>query len=80
MEQVWLGGVVTPQCGWALLAKIQNIVTREKVHLSDMDGDFSECQKKLTLRFFDGKERVLYLCCVEDDGLYQCDIVADPAI
>jgi len=79
MDEVWLGGVISPECGWALLAKIQSIVTCEKVCFAD-GGEFSRCQKKLTLRFFDGKESVLYLCCVEDDGLYQCDIVADPAV
>ncbi|MEO1396225.1 MAG: hypothetical protein AAFV90_25285 [Cyanobacteria bacterium J06634_5] len=76
MDQVWLGGIILPQCGWALLAKIENVVTRERVCLSS-NQELSRCQEKLTLRFLDGAERVLYRCCVEDEGICQCDIVAN---
>jgi hypothetical protein len=76
IDEVWIGGVIAPQCSWALLAKVDRILTRERDHLF-RDGEISRCQEKLTVRFLDEKARTLYLCYTHNQGLYQCDVLTD---
>jgi hypothetical protein len=76
IDNVWLGGAIAPQCGWALLAKVDRILSRER-HSCFTGRKIFGCQEKLTVRFSDKKARTLYLCYTHNQGLCQCDILTD---
>ncbi|MEO0769947.1 MAG: hypothetical protein AAFY72_11030 [Cyanobacteria bacterium J06649_4] len=75
MDQVWLGGAIAPQCGWALLARVRQILACEKLHSSNERN--ATCREKLALQFSDQSQGVLYRCYIEKNGNYQCDIASE---
>ncbi|MEL7358240.1 MAG: hypothetical protein AAFN40_16955 [Cyanobacteria bacterium J06560_6] len=74
IDEVWMGGAIAPQCGWALLAKVERIVACERVGVS-CGEETSASQEKLTLQFNDNQEGTLYRCYVRKSNDYECDIV-----
>ena len=76
MDQVWMGRAIAPQCGWALLASVKQIVSCARIQLV-RERDAFRCHDKLTLRFTDGEERVLHRYETLSKGVYQCDIATE---
>lgn len=75
IDEVWLGGAIAPQCGWALLAKIDRILTCERVYFFK-EREVSLCQENLTLQFADNEQGILSRCCARIGSRYQCDLIA----
>ena len=76
IDDVWMGELVAPQCGWALLARVEQIVACERVHLSN-EIESSGCQEELTLRLTDNTQGTYYRCYSRgNNGSYRCDIVS----
>lgn len=78
IEEVWIGGDFTPQCGWALLARVDRILDCERVYFFE-ERDFVLCQENLTLRFVDHEVGRLLRCSAKIDNCYQCDLIAPAA-
>ncbi|MEO1387899.1 MAG: hypothetical protein AAFV85_11065 [Cyanobacteria bacterium J06634_6] len=78
IDELWVGGAVSPQCGWALLAKVDRILDCKRVYF--LEGrDFVLCQENLTLRFVGNEEGMLFRCYVITGSCYQCDLIAPTA-
>ena len=78
IDDVWMGGDFTPQCGWALLARVDQILTCERVYFVE-EREFVLCQENLTLRFIDNEVGRLFRCCARIESCYQCDLIAPAA-
>lgn len=76
MDQVWIGSVIAPQCGWALLASVKQIVSCTRIQLV-RERDAFRCHDKLTLQFMDGEVCVLHRYETLSRGVYQCDITTE---
>lgn len=76
IDEVWIGGAIAPQCGWALLGSVEKILACEQVCTLDCKGNMVY-QGTLAVRFADGKEGMLYRRYVRGSSGYQCDISAE---
>lgn len=74
IDDVWIGGVSIPQCGWPLLAKVERILTCERVYFLE-EKEFALCQENLTLRFVDNQEGMLSRCYARIGSCYRCDLI-----
>ena len=74
IDGLWSCGAFTPQCGWALLAKVDQVLSCKQVYFWE-ERDFVLCQENLTLRFVDMSEGKLFRCCARVEGCYQCDLI-----
>ena len=74
IDEVWIGGASTPQCGWPLLARVEQILTCERVYFLE-EKEFALCQENLTLRFIDNQEGALSRCYARIGSCYRCDLI-----
>ncbi len=76
---VWSGGLSFPQCGWAVLAEVKSIASRETIRTNSL-GNNSPISKweKLTLLFEPDEPGLLYCHSYYDGEDYKCDIVSEP--
>lgn len=78
IDELWVGGAISPQCGWALLAEVDQILDCERVYFLE-ERDFVLCQENLTLRFVNNEEGMLSRCYARVGSCYQCDLIAPAA-
>ena len=77
--EVWCSGLSAPQCGWAMLAKVKSIASREIVCANSSGHNVPMSRwEKLTLLFEPDERGVLYCHRYRDGKAYKCDIVTEP--
>jgi hypothetical protein len=75
---VWSGGLIAPQCGWALLANVQHISDSQLISLGYMNSGAAVSRwEKLILIFSNENPGVLYRHCYLDRLGYKCDISSE---
>lgn len=75
INDVWMSDLLAPECGWALLAKVVQIVACEKILLSDFFTE-SFSADKLTLLFIDGTQGTFYRCFYGNGDCCECNVIA----
>ena len=79
--EVWSGGIIAPQCGWAVLANVKSIAGREIIYTNSMGNNVLISRwEKLTLLFEPNEPGLLYCHSYYDGKDYKCDIVSEPPL
>lgn len=60
ITDVWESNSVAPQCGWALLAQVQRILSVELMLAANQDRDRSLIWEQIMVELGNGQQRVLY--------------------
>jgi hypothetical protein len=75
ISEVWESYAGTPACGWATLARVEEVLSRERLpQPENADGYDWVALERLTVRFTDGSEGVLQCCYRGYNGGFECQI------
>lgn len=76
--QVWSTPLFSPQCGWALLAKVKSIEQREVIDITNLNNDVIISKwEKMTLLFEPNEQGILYCHSYSDASGYRCDMMTE---
>ena len=75
ISEVWESGGGVPACGWATLARVEQVLSRERLPLPENTGGYDWITlERMTVRFTDGSEGVLQRCYRGFDEDFECQI------
>jgi hypothetical protein len=65
--EVWIGNLIAPQCGWALLANVKYVSDSQPISVSYLSSDATASSwERLILTFTNENSGVLYRHCYLD--------------
>ena len=78
---VWTGGLLSPQCGWSTLAKVESLISSKTIRADLVQSNTATSTwEKITLLFTDGQHGSLYRHRYQKGADYRCNITFEPPL